>query len=237
MTELLFGGSNLPIWMFAIRAFVLYIALIIVTRWTGHRQVGILSGHNYLIAAGIVGLAGIRMVNPKSSLVSGLVIVVIYGGISVLLSKLDLRRPFLVDREPIALIEQGKLVPRNLVRARVTLDELLALLRGNGCPRISDAWAAVLEPTGKLGVILRESAGPVTRKIYGLPSIPVGSTVPLIQDGRVHNEGLKQIKKDKTWLKRTLDQQFGILDWSQLWAVLAEPNGTLVVLQQKEHKL
>lgn len=29
------------------------------------RQVGILSGHNYLVAAGIVSLAAVRMVNPK----------------------------------------------------------------------------------------------------------------------------------------------------------------------------
>lgn len=234
MKELLFGGSHLPFWMFAIRAFILYIALIIVTRWTGHRQVGILSGHNYLIAAGIVGLAGIRMVKPDSSLVSGLVIIVIYGGISVLLSKIDLWRPFQVDREPIALIEQGNLQPRNLARSRITLEELLALLRVNGCLRISDAWAAVLEPTGKLGVIMKESAAPVKRKMYGLPSAPVGTTIPVIRNGKINKEGLKQMGKDISWLKQSLDQQHGISDWSQLWAVLGEPNGTLVVFPQKE---
>lgn len=124
MKELLFGGSHLPFWMFAIRAFVLYIALIVVTRWTGHRQAG--------------------------------------------------------------------------------------------CLRISDAWAAVLEPTGKLGVIMKESAAPIKRKMYGLPSASVGTTIPVIRNGKINKEGLKQMGKDISWLKQSLDQQHGISDWSQL---------------------
>jgi len=50
------GSKSLPFWAFAIRATLLYFSLIVVTRWMGHRQVGILSGHNYLAAAGIVSL-------------------------------------------------------------------------------------------------------------------------------------------------------------------------------------
>ena len=62
------GSKNLSTFALAIRAVILYIALIIATRLMGHRQVGILSGHNYLVAAGIVSLAAIRMLNPESSL-------------------------------------------------------------------------------------------------------------------------------------------------------------------------
>ena len=60
------GSKNLSIFALALRAVILYIALIIATRIMGHRQVGILSGHNYLVAAGIVSLAAIRMLNPES---------------------------------------------------------------------------------------------------------------------------------------------------------------------------
>ncbi|MDP2873499.1 MAG: hypothetical protein Q8P31_13315 [Bacillota bacterium] len=69
-SELFFGGVRLPFWMFSVRAVVLYLALVAATRWMGHRPVGILSGHNYLVAAGIVSLAALRMVNSESSLVA-----------------------------------------------------------------------------------------------------------------------------------------------------------------------
>lgn len=101
------GGKDLPFWALAIRAIILYIALIIATRFMRHRQVGILSGHNYLVAAGIVSLAAIRMVNPESSLISGLVIVFVYAGVNVLLSFLDIKFPRLIDRKPVLLIQSA----------------------------------------------------------------------------------------------------------------------------------
>ncbi len=174
--DLLFGAEHLPFWIFPIRAAALYLALVAATRWMGHRQVGILSGHNYLVAAGIVSLAALRMVNSQSSFAAGLVIVAIYAGINVLLSRLDLRWPLLIDREPISLIVRGRLVPENLRRARVTVDELLALLRLGGCPRLSDAWSAVLEPSGKLGIVKKKAASPVTRGDLGLGPLPVGGS-------------------------------------------------------------
>ena len=85
------GAKDLPFWVLAIRAIFLYIALIIATRLMGHRQVGILTGHNYLVAAGIVSLAAIRMINSESSFVSGLVIIFCYAGVNILLSYLDLK--------------------------------------------------------------------------------------------------------------------------------------------------
>jgi uncharacterized membrane protein YcaP (DUF421 family) len=69
------GSKDLSPFALTIRAVVLYIALIIATQMMGHRQVGILSGHNYLVAAGIVSLAVIWMINPESSLTSWLVII------------------------------------------------------------------------------------------------------------------------------------------------------------------
>lgn len=45
----------------------------------GHRQIGILSGHNYLVSAGIVSLAIMRMINPESSLIAGIVIIFVYA--------------------------------------------------------------------------------------------------------------------------------------------------------------
>lgn len=59
----------------------------------GHRQVGILAGHNYLVAAGIVSLAAIRMINPESSFTSGLVIIFVYAGVNIFFSYLDIKFP------------------------------------------------------------------------------------------------------------------------------------------------
>lgn len=65
------GAKELPFWAFSIRAVLLYTALIIATRFMRQRQIAIHTGHNYLVAAGIVSLSAVRMVNPESSLAAG----------------------------------------------------------------------------------------------------------------------------------------------------------------------
>lgn len=231
--EFLFGGEeHLPFWFFSGRSIILYLSLVAVTRWMGHRQVGILSGHNYLVAAGIVSVAALRTVHGDSSLVAGLTIVWVYAGINVLLSKLDLRWPFLIDRQPIALVVNGQLQPANLRRARITVEELLTLLRLGNCLKLSEAWSAVLEPTGKLSIVKKRAASPITRKDFGLEPVPVGASVVVVQEGRTEKEALNQLKKDEQWLQDTLRQQHAISDLKQVFLAAAEPDGTLTVVRQ-----
>lgn len=230
MREFLFGGEHLPAWYFFLRAFILYFTLVMVTRWMGHRQVGIISGHNYLIAAGIVSLAGMRMVNSHSSLAAGLAIIVIYGSISVTLSKLDLRWPLRIDRQPITLINEGRLLSENLRKARITLNELLALMRLGGCPLLSEAWIAVFEPTGKLSVIKKANASPVTRKTLGLTPVLVGSSTVLIREGQIDKTGITKAQWDESWLKYVLDQQYRITDVKQIYLAAVEPDNSLFVV-------
>lgn len=227
--DFFFGGKHLPFWAFSIRAVLLYLALVAATRLMGHRQVGILSGHNYLVAAGIVSVAALRMVNPESSLIAGLVIVGLYAGINLLLSKLDLRWPLLIDREPISLIVDGQLRPENLRKARITVEELLALLRVSGCLRISDAWQAILEPTGKLGIVKTATASPVSRQDFGLGPIPVGASVVVMKEGQVKRQGLLALQRDTVWLFTSL-QQRGVTNFNQVALALGEPDGTLSII-------
>jgi uncharacterized membrane protein YcaP (DUF421 family) len=120
--EFWFGGKELPFWAFSLRALILYVSLIIATRLMRQRQIGILSGHNYLVAAGIVSLAAVRMVNPESSLIAGLAIIITYAAINILWSYLDLKFPKQIDRRSIILIENGQLIKKNLSDTHVTLD-------------------------------------------------------------------------------------------------------------------
>lgn len=94
------GSKHLSIFFLPLRAIILYIALIIATRMMGHRQVGILSGHNYLVAAGIVAIAIIRMINPESSLISGIVVIFVYGLVNIFLSYLDIIFSKAIARKP-----------------------------------------------------------------------------------------------------------------------------------------
>jgi uncharacterized membrane protein YcaP (DUF421 family) len=225
--EAFFNGSkDLSFWALAIRAVFLYIALIIATRLMGHRQVGILTGHNYLVAAGIVSLAAIRMINPESSFTSGMVIVFVYAAVNIFLSYLDIKFPGLIDRKPVVLMQGGIINKQNLFDCHVTLDNLLGQLRLKGAANLSEIDSLVLEPYGKISVIKKPEFLPVNRKQMNLPQKYVGLPAILVYDGQVQQANLNDLGLDLNWLNGKLNQQ-GFAEPKQVFLALLEPDGTL----------
>lgn len=226
--EFWFGGKEFPFWAFALRAFILYVALIIATRFMRQRQIGILSGHNYLVAAGIVSLAAVRMVNPESSLVSGLAIIITYAAINIFWSYLDLKFPKQIDREAVILIENGQLKKKNLSDNHVTLDNLMGQLRLKEAYSISEVSLAVLEPTGKINVMKKAYALPLTRKQMNLPFKNAGLPTVLVYDGKIETENLKNIGLDEQWLNNKMKEK-GFLHVKDVFLALLENDGTVYI--------
>ena len=222
------GSKNLSIFALALRAVILYFALIIATRLMGHRQVGILSAHNYLVAAGIVSLAAIRMLNPESSLTSGIVIIFVYAFVNILLSYLDIKWPKAIDRKPTILMRNGIILRQNMLDCHVTLDNLLGQLRLKGSHNLSEIDSIVLEPYGKINVIKKPEALPLTRKQMNLPSKMVALPTIIIYDGKIDEKNLLEMGLDNKWLTKKLLEK-GIIDSKDVFLAMLESDGTVYI--------
>jgi uncharacterized membrane protein YcaP (DUF421 family) len=66
-------------------------------------------------------------------------------------------RPYL-QGEPIVLVENGKIIERNMSRERLTLDDLAEKARRNEIASIDDIRWAVLETNGDISFIQRPAA-------------------------------------------------------------------------------
>jgi len=222
------GSKEIPLWGFAVRATLLYFALIISVRWMGHREVGILAGYNYLTAAGIMSVAAVRMVSPESSLTSALVIVFAYALVNVFFSYLDIKWPKLIDRAPVILIENGQIHKKNMLDSHVTIDNLLGQLRLKGAHNLSEVAYAILEPTGKISVIKKSATLPVTRKQMNLPAKFAALPALLIHDGQVDGENLFSLGLNMDWLKdRLAEKGFGRVE--DVFLAALQPDGTLYI--------
>jgi len=222
------GAKELPFWAFSIRAVLLYITLIIATRFMRQRQIAIHSGHNYLVAAGIVSLAAVRMVNPETSLAAGLLIVVLYAAINIFLSYLDVKFPRFIDRHATVLVENGQIIKKNLLDARITIDNLLGQLRIKNIFSLSEVALAIVEPSGKINVIKKASGLPVTRKQMKLSLKNVSIPTVLVYDGKVQNENLKMLGHDLNWLDGKIKTK-GVLQIKDVFLAVLEGDGTLYV--------
>ncbi|MFZ5968455.1 MAG: YetF domain-containing protein [Bacillota bacterium] len=224
----LFGAKEMPFWALALRTVILYVFLIFATRWMRQRQIAILAGHNYLVAAGIVSLAAVRMVTPDTSLVSGIIIILLYAAANIFISYLDVKIPRQVDRHGTILMENGTLIKENMMDARITIDNLLGQLRLKNVYNLSDVSLALVEPTGKINVVKKQKGLPLTRKQMKLPVINAGLPTVLIYDGKVQEDNLKKLGYDEQWLDNKMKEK-GIAQGKDVFLAMLEGDGTFHV--------
>ncbi len=220
--------EELPFWAFSIRAVVLYTALIIATRFMRQRQIAIHTGHNYLVAAGIVSLAAVRMVNPEASLTAGLVIVILYAAINIFLSYLDVKFPRFIDRHATILVENGQIIKKNMLDSRITIDNLMGQLRVKNVFSLSEVELALVEPSGKINVIKKASGLPVTMKQMKLPLKNSNLPTVLIYDGKIQNDNLRRVGHDMDWLDGKIKEK-GLIQEKDVFLALLESDGTVYI--------
>lgn len=234
--SILHGSEDLPLWAMVVRTVVLYMVLILGTRIMRQRQVGILTGHNYLVAAGIVSLAAVRMVNPKTSLVDGIIIIITYALVNAFTSYLDVKFPRLVDRIPVPLILNGQIVKDNLDRVHVTLDNLMAQLRLKEAVNLSEVQEAYIEPTGKVNVLKKATASPIHKKQLNIQAKPVNLFEVLIYDGQLQTQALKRIGQTQEWLVQEIVQQYPGKQFEDIFLAVLETHGMIYVTPKEVEK-
>ena len=74
-------------------------------------------------------------------------------------SYLNFRVPWVrrvLDGRPIVLLQDGKVIERNMRRERITVDELAEEARGQQISSLDDVQWAVFEPSGKISFIAKQ---------------------------------------------------------------------------------
>ena len=109
--------------------------LFIITKVIGFRQISEMSFFDYVIGITIGSIAAEMSTNIDLEWWKGITAMAVYGIIGVILSLLSqksLAARKIISGKPIILIEKGKIIKKNMKKARIELDDLLSSARGNG---------------------------------------------------------------------------------------------------------
>lgn len=118
-----------------LRTVVLYLLLIVTVRLMGKRQIGEMEPAEFVVTMLLANLAAIPMQDSAIPLLSGLVPILVILGLELILAAVSLqsiRMRRLLCGKPVILMQNGKILERNLQRTRVNLDELTMHLREKG---------------------------------------------------------------------------------------------------------
>ena len=177
------------------RTVLFYIVITVIYRFMGKREVGQLGIVDLIVSILIAELAAMsidkRMDNILLSLIPMLALVLIQVLVSFLSLKSSTLRNFF-DGKPSVIINRGVVNFKEMVKQRYNLDDLLIQLREKNVRTIEEVDYAVLETSGKLSVFKKKD-----NKYGDYP-------MPLILDGEIEKDTLKDLKKDKKWLNKII---------------------------------
>lgn len=176
------------------KTLILYFFIMIVYRIMGKKEVGQLSIVDLIVTILIAELAAISIENFDSSIFVSIVPIVVLVLIQVGLSYTSLKSKkirHLIDGRPTVIIKNGKIVFSEMIKLRYSLDDLILQLREQGVTSIEDVKFAILENNGNLSVFDKQTSYPL----------------PIILDGVIDYQVLKDINKTTKWVYRILKEK------------------------------
>ena len=219
-----------------LRTVILYLLLIAGLRLSGKRQIGELEPIELVLTLLISDLASVPMQDFGIPLLNGVVPILALIALSTLFSCISLRNVrfrSLVCGEPALVIKDGQIRQEVMHHNRLTLDELMEELRGQGVLDINTVKYAVLETSGHLSVLLRADQQPLTaRQMAVAVEDDVFLPTVVINDGRIMAENLRLAGRDENWLRQQL-QKRKIRHARDVFLLSVDESGS-VVCQLKE---
>ena len=139
-----------------VRAFFAFLFIFLLTRLIGRRELSTLQPFDLLLLV-VVGDLLQQGVTQNDLSVTGLVLAVgMFGLLTLAMSYAGWRFPRvrpLLEPEPLILVEDGKVVDKNLRKERITAEELAGEARLQKITSLDDVQWAVLESGGRISFI------------------------------------------------------------------------------------
>ena len=193
----------------AVTAVGAFAALFLLSKLMGHRQISELSVFDYVNGITIGSIAA-EMATELEQPWKPLVAMIIYGGITLLLSILTNKFPICrkyLNGTPTILMDHGKLYRENLKKAKLDLSEFMVMCRQQGYFDLTSIETAIFEYNGKLTILPVSGHRPATPKDLNLAPAQELLFTELIMDGRILEDNLKRMGLDRTWLDKQLKQR------------------------------
>ena len=182
-----------------LRTLFFYFFVTFAYRIMGKREVGQLGIVDLIVSILIAELVAISIENVDKSIMLTIAPISLLVVIEVALAYLSTKSRWfrqVFTSKPSVIINHGVINYKEMIKQRYSLDDLLVSLRQASIKSIEDVEYAFLESNGKLSIFK-----------YNLFKTDSAYHAPIIVDGVIQENTLKNIRKNKIWIKLYLRKQ------------------------------
>ena len=211
------------------------VVLFLLAKLIGNKQMSEMNLFDYINGITIGSIAAEFATAETNEFVKPLTGMVVYGLATALISYLASKSPrvrILFSGRVRVLMDNGKIYRSQLKKARLDLDEFLAMLRVNGYFDLSQIETVLFEPNGRLSVLPKSMNRPQTPQDSNLPVSKESIFYNVIMDGRIMDDTLRSSGKDRNWLMNEL-KKMKYTDISQIFLASCDENNNLQVYKNE----
>ena len=192
-----------------------FLFLFVVTKIMGKKQIAQLSFLDYVIGISLGSIAAEMATDPERPFYHFFIAMAIYLALDISLTLIARKGTILkkfIRGRPLILVDQGKINYRNLMRSKLDINDLLSMCRAKGYFDLRNVAYVVFETSGEVSILPAPDAVVAKSVEVGTMPPPPSLSKDVVEDGKIIEEALSQIGKDKTWLLSRL----GVSDEKQL---------------------
>lgn len=183
------------------------LVLFVLTKLMGYRQISQLSMYDYINGITIGSIASEMVLRDFDEMLKPIIGMTVYTifiiGFSLFSNKSRKFRYF-VEGRSIILYKDDTIYNKQLLKAKMDIDEFLMQCRITGYFNLDDIDTVVLETNGKLSFMPKESKRPVSTEDMKINTSKHGIATIVVQEGVIMEHNLKLISKDIDWILRVI---------------------------------
>jgi uncharacterized membrane protein YcaP (DUF421 family) len=143
-----------------LRAVVIFAFVLLLTRVIGKRELGSLQPFDLILLIVLGDALQQGLTQDDYSLTGAILVVGTIAVLQVCVSWLSYRFPRtrpILEGEPLVIVQDGKVIERNLKRERLTVEEITEAARKQQIAHLAEVRFAVLETDGEISFIKSSS--------------------------------------------------------------------------------
>lgn len=211
------------------RILTIFPLLLAATLFMGKRSIGQVPIFDFLIFVTLASVTGADLADPSVSHIHTAFAIVAIGLFQKAVAKIALNKRELgklITFEPTVVIKDGQLLIDNLQSIQYTIDNIFQLLRQKNIFDINEVLIGVIEANGDISVQKKPEKSAPSIEDLGIKKKSSGMSYPVIIEGIMQEEILKELNVTKETLRLRLQNE-GIVRIESIFLCTLNDEGKL----------
>ena len=148
-----------------IKCILIYVLAVILSKLIGIKIISQMNFFDFIMAVSVGSMIAKIIIDKDNVVFSGIIALVTFTLLTIATSYLNLKSYTarrIINAKTLILIENGRIIDKNMKRLRITVNELMMKLREKDVFNLEDVQFAIMEGNGQLSVLIKANKKPIT---------------------------------------------------------------------------